>query len=197
MRIKDKKKFLRFLILLIIFIFTISCGIKRFVLSDNPQTIEMVNDEIKVDVLSLNKDSAPLKLKNKILVEPTEEITILDSEEKEVVEKKNLKYVKNQNLYVFEDETENKRQDILRKGTKIEILEEKKINKNDKEKSLLKIAYRKDLKNKEGWVNKVEFAENLNETLPSNWKNIDFKTEYSINNFENNPRVDVKGVYLN
>ncbi|MGL5355132.1 MAG: putative glycoside hydrolase [Cetobacterium sp.] len=198
MRVKDKKKFFRFLILLIIFIFTISCGVKKFVLNDKPENVEVVIDEIKVDVLSLKKDSTSLELKKKNLIEQKEEFVPLKPNEKIIeTNEENLKYIKTQNIFVFVDETQNKRQDILRKGTKIEILEEKNIIQNDKEKSMLKIAYRKDLKNKEGWINKVEFAENLNETLPSNWKNIDFKTEYSINNFENNPRVDVKGVYLN
>ncbi|MGL5088668.1 MAG: putative glycoside hydrolase [Cetobacterium sp.] len=198
MRVKDKKKFFRFLILLIIFIFTISCGVKRFVLDDKPETIEMVSDEIKVDVLSFNRDSASLELKKKDSIKKEEEAPPLKLEQKkQILENDELKYVKNQNLNVFVDEAQKNRQDILRKGTKIRILEEKEIGEAGKEKTLLKIAYRKDLKEKEGWINKVEFAQNLNETLPSNWNNIDFKTDYPINNFENNPRVDVKGIYLN
>lgn len=64
-RVKDKKKFFRFLILVTIFIFTISCGVKRFVFNDEPKKVEMVSDEIKVDALSLNKVNTDTELKKK------------------------------------------------------------------------------------------------------------------------------------
>ena len=223
MRVKDKKKFFRFLILLTIFIFTISCGMKRFVFNDEPQTSEMVSDEIKVDVLSLNKTKETTELKKKELPieevkieKPIDENSIIEKTglEKEVnikkievtkmekpLEKKvvttNSKYIKNQTLFVYNDETQKSKVDTLRRGTKIEILETKELENNGKKKELLKIAYKKDLKNKNGWITKVDLANSLNEVLPPSWKNLDFKTSYSINNFANNPRVDVKGVYLN
>ncbi|MGL4910455.1 MAG: putative glycoside hydrolase [Cetobacterium sp.] len=204
MRIKDKRKFFRFLILLVIFIFTISCGVKKFVLNDEPKSkVEMVTDEIKVDVLSLKKDNTTLESKEKVVPLEVEEIKT----EEKIVEPvkelsqesnlKNSKYIKNSTLFVFEDELQKKRIDTLRKGTRIEIIEEKEIIVQDKNKSLLKISYKKDLKDKEGWISKVDLAQELKDILPKNWGDIDFKTEYKINNFENNPRVEVKGVYLN
>lgn len=219
MRVKDKKKFFRFLILLTIFIFTISCGVKKFVFSDEPKKVEMVSDEIKVDVLSLNKAGSEIELKKKDPIikedkqekklkdiseektpEKKEEALVLEQKEQKNIEKKtlnNFKYIKNQTLFVYKDEIQKEKIDTLRKGTRVEIVDEKEITLNDKKKSLLKIKYKKDLKNKSGWISKVELANSLNEVLPKEWKNLDFTTDYPVNNFSNNPRVDVKGVYLN
>ncbi|MGL5278096.1 MAG: putative glycoside hydrolase [Cetobacterium sp.] len=219
MRVKDKKKFFRFLILLTIFIFTISCGVKRFVFNDEPKKVEMVSDEIKVDVLSLNKTNTDTELKKKdstikedkkeeefksVTEEKTpeikEEVLISEQKEQKNIEKNivnNSKYIKNQTLFVYRDEIQKEKIDTLRKGTRVEIIDEKEITVNDKKKSLLKVQYKKDLKSKSGWISKVDLANSLNEVLPKEWKNLDFTTDYPINNYGNNPRVDVKGVYLN
>ena len=223
MRVKDKKKFFRFLILLTIFIFTISCGMKRFVFNDEPQNSEMVTDEIKVDVLSLNKVEKSLELKKKepiiekVKIEQPTEANFLEekvelkkeentekfqNEIKEIttekkVATKNYKYIKNQTLFVYKDETQKEKIDTLKKGTRIDILEKKEIEINEKKKNILKISYKKDLKKRSGWISSVDLANDLNEVLPSNWKKLDFTTNYSTNNFPTNPRVDVKGVYLN
>lgn len=219
MRVKDKKKFFRFLILVTIFIFTISCGVKRFVFNDEPKKVEMVSDEIKVDVLSLNKVNIDTELKKKDSIikedkkeeeskniteqkipEIKEKALVNEQREEENIEKNtvnNSKYIKNQTLFVYKDEMQKEKIDTLRKGTRVEIIDEKEITVNDKKKSLLKIQYKKDLKSKSGWISKVDLANSLNEVLPKEWKNLDFTTNYPINNFSNNPRVDVKGVYLN
>ncbi|MGL4953936.1 MAG: hypothetical protein ACRC4Y_00425, partial [Cetobacterium sp.] len=111
MRIKDRKKFFRFLILLLIFIFTISCGVKRFVFNDEPKKVEMVSDEIKVDVLSLNKDNTPLEPKKKDIVKlkanEESKSEVLETKKVEEVAKKELeefRFVKNQSIFVFKDE---------------------------------------------------------------------------------------------
>lgn len=231
MRVKDKKKFFRFLILSTIFIFTISCGVKRFVFNDKPKKVDMVSDEIKVDVLSLNKVEPNVEFKKKELAikegkkedipenmsenvseniveeklpqvdakKIDTEILAENQDKKEIVEESgvNSKYIKNQTLFVYKDELQKEKMDTLRRGTKVGIIDEKEITVNDKKKSLLKIEYKKDLKNKTGWISKVDLASSLNEVLPNNWKNLDFTTNYPTNNFTNNPRVDVKGVYLN
>lgn len=219
MRVKDKKKFFRFLILVTIFIFTISCGVKRFVFNDEPKKVEMVSDEIKVDVLSLNKVNTDTELKKKDSIikedkkeielkniteqkipEIKEEVSVNEQKEEKNIEKNivnNSKYIKNQTLFVYRDEMQKEKTDTLRKGTRVDIIDEKEITVNDKKKSLLKIQYKKDLKNKSGWISKVDLANSLNEVLPKEWKNLDFTSNYPTNNFSNNPRVDVKGVYLN
>lgn len=219
MRVKDKKKFFRFLILVTIFIFTISCGVKRFVFNDEPKKVEMVSDEIKVDVLSLNKVNTDTELKKKDSIikedkkeielkniteqktpEIKEEALVNEQKEEKNIEKNivnNSKYIKNQTLFVYRDEMQKEKIDTLRKGTRVDIIDEKEITVNEKKKSLLKIQYKKDLKNKSGWISKVDLANSLNEVLPKEWKNLDFTSNYSTNNFNNNPRVDVKGVYLN
>lgn len=219
MRVKDKKKFFRFLILVTIFIFTISCGVKRFVFNDEPKKVEMVSDEIKVDVLSLNKVNTDTELKKKDSIieedkkevelksiaeqkmpEIKEEVLINEQNEQKNIEKNtvnNSRYIKNQTLFVYKDEMQKEKIDTLRKGTRVDIIDEKEITVNDKKKSLLKIQYKKDLKIKNGWISKVDLANSLNEVLPKEWKNLDFATDYPTNNFSNNTRVDVKGVYLN
>lgn len=219
MRVKDKKKFFRFLILVTIFIFTISCGVKRFVFNDEPKKVEMVSDQIKVDVLSLNKVNTDTELKKKdsIIEEDKKEVELKSIAEQEMPEIKeealineqkeqkniekntvnNSRYIKNQTLFVYKDEMQKEKIDTLRKGTRVDIIDEKEITVNDKKKSLLKIQYKKDLKIKNGWISKVDLANSLNEVLPKEWKNLDFATDYPTNNFSNNPRVDVKGVYLN
>ncbi|MDX8336274.1 putative glycoside hydrolase [Candidatus Cetobacterium colombiensis] len=229
MRVKDKKKFFRFLILLTIFIFTISCGVKRLVFNEEPKQPEMVKDEIKVDVLSMNKGNSELELKKKnitiekdkalseqknleekesLVIEKSiekEEIQTKDTNENKEIEKKQVlddksdefNYIKNQTLFVYKDELQKNKIDTLRKGTKVKIIESKEVERDGKKKSLLKISYRKDLKDKIGWISKVDLATTLNEVLPKNWKNLDFETSYPMNNFTNNPRVDVKGIYLN
>ena len=151
-RVKDKKKFFRFLILLTIFIFTISCGVKRFVLNDEPRKNEMVRDEIKIDVLSVNKLEVKEEVEKKTLdtkedrkEEKVENITEdkLPEESTLAVEKKewknlekdtesNLKYIKNQTLFVYRDELQKEKIDTLRKGTRVEIVDEKEISVNDK-----------------------------------------------------------------
>ncbi|MGL4977440.1 MAG: putative glycoside hydrolase [Cetobacterium sp.] len=204
MRIKDRRKFFRFLILLLIFIFTISCGVKRFVLNDEPKKVEMVSDEIKVDVLSLKKDNTPLETEKKETLDFKKDESmkkeLYETQKIEQLSEKQIeefKFIKNRSVFVFKDEAQKERIDTLRKGSKVHILEEKTIGEENSKKSILKITYRKDLKDRTGWIGKVELAASLNETLPTNWKNIDFKKSYPMNNFVNNPRVDVKGVYLN
>ncbi|MGL5368040.1 MAG: putative glycoside hydrolase [Cetobacterium somerae] len=179
----------------------------------------MVSDEIKVDVLSLNKVNTDTELKKKDSIieedkkeielkniteqkipEIKEEVSVNEQKEEKNIEKNivnNSKYIKNQTLFVYRDEMQKEKTDTLRKGTRVDIIDEKEITVNDKKKSLLKIQYKKDLKNKSGWISKVDLANSLNEVLPKEWKNLDFTSNYPTNNFSNNPRVDVKGVYLN
>lgn len=207
MRIKDKRKFFRFIILLTIFIFTISCGVKKLVFRREEPKPEMVVDEIKVDLLSQNKlsvDEVKKKVQD-VSLEATQEIQApepvkpIESIEKteELKATNQYKFIKNQTLFVYKDSSQKDKIDTLKRGTKIEVLENLDLEKDGKVKTVLKISYRKDLKNKVGWISKVDLADKLNETLAQNWKNIDFDTNYPINNFQNNPRVEVKGVYLN
>lgn len=211
MRVKDKRKFVRFLVLLAIFIVTISCGVKKMMAK--PEAPQMIKEEIKVDMLSKNKTPLPLEdtsLKKKPLTveketkeeEPKEKV-IQEVSEKIEKEKKvtslvgEYKFIKNNALYVYNDSLQNKRIDILRKGTRIKITEEKTVTRDNKKKTVVKIKYKKDLKERIGWVSKVNFADSLDQVLPKKWGHIDFENTYIPQNYQNNPRVDVKGVYLN
>lgn len=179
MRVNDKKKFTRFLILLMAFIFTISCGIKRITARDLTQK--------PIEIKTIEKKSTPLNS------------TELTTPVKKVEEKqKQYKFIKNYGLYVYKTMFQKTKIDTLKKGTRIEILEIKTIEKTEnKKKTIFKIKYTKNLKTKVGWISKVALANSLNEILPVSWKKLDFKTNYKKNNFENNPKIKAKGIYLN
>ena len=199
MRIKSKRKFLRFIILLIIFIFTISCGVKKFILNDNPKEVEMIRDEIKIDMLSKNKvdiDVLDVVKKKEDSIEEVKEIKKLEESSIDK-NKKEYKFIGLQNQIVYKTDSLKERVETLKKGTRIEILnfEEKEIN--QKLEKIYKISYKKNLETRVGWIRAVQVADKLTEILPANWKNIDFTTTYEENNFLENPRVDVKGIYLN
>lgn len=201
MRVKDKRKFLRFLFILGLLIFTISCGMKKFVMK-NEEEPQMVKEEIQVDTLS--KATTPVEV-------PQKKDEVIKEDKKEVVEvatKKEIKksvdipkkeyfFIKNNVLYVYSDDNQTKKIDSVRKGTRVELLDTKEVKNGETTKNVNKIRYKKDLKVKEGWIGDVTFAKNLNETLPSKWGNLDFENTYPLKNYENNPRIDVKGVYLN
>lgn len=209
MRIKDKRKFVRFLILLGIFIATISCGVKRMV--SKPKPPEMVKEEIKVDMLTQNKVQSPLEneiLKKKPLIvneKPINAEKIEKTIEQPPIEKHKkietivgeYKFIKNRGLYVYKDSTQKNKIDTLRRGTRVRVLKEETVQKENGKKDLLKITYKKDLKERVGWISKVKLANSLDDILPEKWGHIDYENTYIPQNYQNNPRVNVKGVYLN
>lgn len=212
MRIKDKKKFFRFIVLLCIFGFTVSCGVKKMMSTPDSEekAKEMVRDEIKIEVSgkpvneSTTSESTISEIQSDDEVEEevdeaTEEIAVASQQEPQEEEISNgeYKYVKNNALYVYSDSKKQKKIDTLRNGTKIKILSSGEVVINNKKQTMLSIEYKKDLKTKKGWISKVNLAPNLNATLPSSWKNLDLITDHEKQNFSSNPRREVKGIYLN
>ena len=154
------------------------------------------------------------KVKNEETIAKVEEKnTEVTTENKgeEVVVKENIENKKASNKYkyanksirVFADtKITPKAEDNLKISTRVEVLEKKTVDiiknktvkkadgKNEVQKIVIKdnwekIAYTKNGKRKTGWIKENQLAVTMQETLPKNWKNLDFspveKKEYPDN----------------
>ncbi|MGF6907368.1 putative glycoside hydrolase [Fusobacterium sp. PH5-44] len=171
---------------------------------------EIVNntDDNKSDV----KDESENKNKNE--KENLEETSEDESKiENKLKEPKDALYIKNSNLKVYGDtNTAEKAIDTLSKGVRIKKVEEKDvILKKDKKskdsagKTVIvkveetvkweKIEYKKNQKTLKGWVMSGNLTDNYHELLPTEWKELDF-SEIPKHDYPNNPRIDVRGIYV-
>ena len=92
---------------------------------------------------------------------------------------------------------------ILEKKT-VDIIKNKTVKKadgkNEVQKIVIKdnwekIAYTKNGKRKTGWIKENQLAGTMQETLPKNWKNLDF-SPVEKKEYPDNKRVKVKGIYV-
>lgn len=58
------------------------------------------------------------------------------------------------------------------------------------------VKYRKNLKEKEGWILEKNLLSSISDNLPKTWKGLELNNFPEKVEFPDNPRVDVKGVYL-
>ena len=58
------------------------------------------------------------------------------------------------------------------------------------------VKYRKNLKEKEGWILEKNLLSSISDNLPKTWKGLELNNFPEKVDFPNNPRIDVKGVYL-
>lgn len=87
---------------------------------------------------------------------------------------------------------------------KIEIEKNKKIKKDDKEVIVkiittelwTKVKYTHNLKTKIGWVRTKYLTPNYTNLLHKNWKDIEYKNFPKKESYENNKKIDVKGIYV-
>lgn len=87
---------------------------------------------------------------------------------------------------------------------KIEIEKNKKIKKDDKEiivKTITtelwtKVKYKHNLKTKIGWVRTKYLTPNYTNLLHKNWKDIEYNDFPKKESYENNKKIDVKGIYV-
>ena len=164
------------------------------------------------------------KVKNEETIAKVEEKnTEVTTENKgeEVVVKENIENKKASNKYkyanksirVFADtKITPKAEDNLKISTRVEVLEKKKVDiiknktvkkadgKNEVQKIVIKdnwekIAYTKNGKRKNGWIKENQLAGTMQETLPKNWKNLDF-SPVEKKEYPDNKRVKVKGIYV-
>lgn len=122
------------------------------------------------------------------------------------------KYAKG-NIRVFKEaKITPKAEDNIKIGTRVEILEEKKVEKV-KEKTVKKpdgktevqktttvenwekISYHKNKEKRTGWIKNNQLTDSLKATLPKEWKNLDF-SPIEKKNYPENKRREVRGIYV-
>lgn len=144
-----------------------------------------------------------------------------ENKEEEVVVKENIEDKKVSNKYkyanksirVFADtKITPKAEDNLKISTRVEVLEKKTVDiiknktvkkadgKNEVQKIVIKdnwekIAYTKNGKRRTGWIKENQLVGTMQETLPKNWKNLDF-SPVEKKEYPDNKRVKVKGIYV-
>ena len=140
-----------------------------------------------------------------------EEVVVKENTEDKKVSNK-YKYA-NKSIRVFADtKITPKAEDNLKISTRVEVLEKKTVDiiknktvkkadgKNEVQKIAIKdnwekIAYTKNGKRKTGWIKENQLAGTMQETLPKNWKNLDF-SPVEKKEYPDNKRVKVKGIYV-
>lgn len=140
----------------------------------------------------------------------TKEVQNTDKSSEIINEK--YKYAKG-NIRVFKEaKMTPKAEDNLKIGTRVEVLEEKKVEKV-KEKTVKKpdgktevqktttvenwekISYQKNREKRTGWIKNKQLVDTLGATLPKEWKNLDF-SPVEKKNYPENKRREVRGIYV-
>lgn len=170
-----------------------------------------------------NKDTSSEIGKEESSKPITEENTKEEIEKEEVIEKKNIAYIKStkQNIHSQADETSEIIEKIS-KGTAVEIIEEKEViieeeeqeeiqkkeetnntqgenQEDEKEKlksSWLKIQYVKPQGNIIGWIPSEAIVKDRIEVLSDSLKNLDYSAQEKVTEYPGNPRKEVRGIYL-
>lgn len=107
---------------------------------------------------------------------------------------KNIAYISASKLKVREaGDTSAKVLDNLIKGSAVEILEEVK---DDSGTSWYKVSYDGITGSVEGWIAALYTVKDRIELLGENLKELNFSPQKKVNAFPDNPRVEVKGIYL-
>ena len=168
----------------------------------NPVT-EVKNEET---IAKIEEKNTEVTTENK-----GEEVVVKENIEDKKVSNK-YKYA-NKSIRVFADtKITPKAEDNLKISTRVEVLEKKTVDiiknktvkkadgKNEVQKIVIKdnwekIAYTKNGKRKTGWIKENQLAVTMQETLPKNWKNLDF-SPVEKKEYPDNKRVKVKGIYV-
>lgn len=200
---RENKKFMISIlgvIALYIVTITTTAGITRDIGKNN--TNIMVEQDINKQATDVN-----VVEKQEEQVLPLKEIKIPEKAPKKI-----FAYTINIKTPIYAEPDGKIQKDSLKKAVKVEVLEEKivetpkeiKIKKEDGtyetktniEKSYWRrITYGKNNEIREGWIRTGSLTEDIHKVIPSNLKNIDF-TPVPKKEYVNNPRIDVKGIYL-
>lgn len=164
---------------------------------------EVINSKLEDKVEGKNSE---VTAKNQI------EESVANEKAEEKKQSNKYKYA-NKSIRVFADtKITPKAEDNLKVSTRVEVLEKKTVDiiknktvkkadgKNEIQKIVIKdnwekIAYTKNGKRKTGWIKENQLAGTMQETLPKNWKNLDF-SPVEKKEYPNNKRVKVKGIYV-
>ena len=165
---------------------------------------------------SLPEEKAVLEQKledDKKTTEETSTVKDDDVQEKtsEIINDK-YKYAKG-NIRVFKEaKIAPKAEDNLKIGTRLEVIEEKKVEivkektvkkpdgKTEVQKTTTvenweKISYQKNREKRTGWIKSKQLVDSLGATLPKEWKNLDF-SPIEKKNYPENKRREVRGIYV-
>ena len=148
----------------------------------------------------------------------TKEVNLTEPILEKQIETEEYLYTKNFKTSIFDSPQKIERFDILQKSTRVSILERKEVEVIDKIKvkhktsseekpkveivekkrieNWVHVKYRKNLKAREGWALEKQFISNPLENLPNSWEGLEVSNFPEKKEFEDNPRIDVKGVYL-
>lgn len=146
-------------------------------------------------------------------IEETSTVKDDDVQEKtsEIINDK-YKYTKG-NIRVFKEaKITPKAEDNLKIGTRLEVIEEKKVEivkektvkkpdgKTEVQKTTTvenweKISYQKNREKRTGWIKSKQLVDSLGATLPKEWKNLDF-SPIEKKNYPENKRREVRGIYV-
>lgn len=177
---------------------------------ENVNEVKQETDEKKAT------EESDKKQKIEKIAEETENSSITKEVENtdkssEIINEK-YKYAKG-NIRVFKEaKLTPKAEDNLKIGTRVEVLEEKKVEKV-KEKTVKKpdgktevqktttvenwekISYQKNREKRTGWIKNKQLVDTLGATLPKEWKNLDF-SPVEKKNYPENKRREVRGIYV-
>lgn len=189
--------------------------VKELTMLEGKEEVAGEKKEVKNPVTEAKNEETIAKVEEK-----NTEVTT-ENKGEEVVVKENIENKKASNKYkyanksirVFADtKITPKAEDNLKISTRVEILEKKTVDiiknktvkkadgKNEVQKIVIKdnwekIAYTKNGKRRTGWIKENQLVGTMQETLPKNWKNLDF-SPVEKKEYPDNKRVKVKGIYV-
>ncbi|MDU1911520.1 putative glycoside hydrolase [Fusobacterium sp.] len=185
------------------------------VISDNKIVVKEVAKGNETDEKKLAEESGEKPKDEKITEEaenPSTAKEVENTEKSSEIINEKYKYTKG-NIRIFKDvKITPKAEDNIKIGTRVEILEEKKVEKI-KEKTVKKpdgkrevqkitivenwekISYYKNREKRTGWIKNNQLTDSLKATLPKEWKNLNF-SPIEKKNYTENKRREVRGIYV-
>ena len=188
--------------------------VKELTMLEGKEEVAGEKKEVANPVTEVKNEETIAKVEEKnteVTTENKEEVVVKENTENKKVSNK-YKYA-NKSIRVFADtKITPKAEDNLKISTRVEVLEKKTVDiiknktvkkadgKNEVQKIVIKdnwekIAYTKNGKRKTGWIKENQLAGTMQETLPKNWKNLDF-SPVEKKEYPDNKRVKVKGIYV-
>ena len=189
--------------------------VKELTMLEGKEEIAREKKEVANPVTEVKNEETIAKVEEKNTEVTTENKGVESVTEEKIENKKasnKYKYA-NKSIRVFADtKITPKAEDNLKISTRVEVLEKKTVDiiknktvkkadgKNEVQKIVIKdnwekIAYTKNGKRKTGWIKENQLAGTMQETLPKNWKNLDF-SPVEKKEYPDNKRVKVKGIYV-
>ena len=189
--------------------------VKELTMLEGKEEIAREKKEVANPVTEVKNEETIAKVEEKNTEVTTENKGVESVTEEKIENKKasnKYKYA-NKSIRVFADtKITPKAEDNLKISTRVEVLEKKTVDiiknktvkkadgKNEVQKIVIKdnwekIAYTKNGKRKTGWIKENQLVVTMQETLPKNWKNLDF-SPVEKKEYPDNKRVKVKGIYV-